>query len=209
VRVDIPTIDPLALQQILWPSVYFYSKQRDMIYSVRDNFETYVVAGNKLGKDFVSAFIVLWWFLSAIKMDLTCRIITTSVKDEHLDVLWGEIGRFVTTSEHPIMAADGGPLVVNYHEIRRASEMDAKNPLNYMKAQVSRKGEGLSGHHSETSLVVGDESSGLEDLTYEMSQGWMKRALWFGNPNPPYGKFWKDGIEAGDLLVPDYNKEAA
>lgn len=48
-KVDIPTIDPLALQQLLWPRVYFYSKQREMIYSVRDNFETYVVAGNKLG----------------------------------------------------------------------------------------------------------------------------------------------------------------
>lgn len=133
-------------------------------------------------------------------MGKTCRILTTSVKDEHLDVLWGEIGRFVTTSEHPLMAADGGPLVMNYHEIRRASEMGAKNPLNYLKAQVSRLGEGLAGHHSESSMIVGDESSGLDDVSYEMSQGWAKRMLWFGNPNY-CTNFWRKGIEEGDLLV--------
>jgi hypothetical protein len=209
--IYIPTIDPLAMQQLLWPSpdpgqiaspgrVYFYREQREVIYSVKDNFETYVVAGNQLGKDFVAAFIVLWWFLSAIKMNLTCRIITTSVKDEHLDVLWGEIGRFLSTSAHPLMAKDGGPLVVNHHEIRRASEVDAKNPLNYLKGQVSLKGEGLAGHHSEASLIVGDEASGLDDVCYSMAQGWMKRALFFGNPNP-CENFWKKGVEMGDLAA--------
>lgn len=42
-------LDPLAFAKEFWPSVYFYDKQREMIYSVRDNVETYVVAGNKLG----------------------------------------------------------------------------------------------------------------------------------------------------------------
>jgi hypothetical protein len=180
--------------------VVFYREQIETIYSVKDNFETYVVAGNQLGKDFVAAFIVLWWFLSALKMGYTCRIVTTSVKDEHLDVLWGEIGRFVATSAHPLMHKDGGPLVVNYHEIRLASEAYVKTPLSYIKGQVSKKGEGISGHHSEASLVVGDEASGLDDIVYEMAQGWFKRALWFGNPNN-CNNFWRKGVEAGDLAA--------
>jgi hypothetical protein len=56
------TIDPIRFQQELWPSteytdyggqqhpgVRFYSKQREIIYSVEDNVETLVPAGNKLG----------------------------------------------------------------------------------------------------------------------------------------------------------------
>src|SRR5437879_4923464 len=67
--------DPLFFAKLLWPDVKFYNKQREVIYSVRDNFETVVVAGHMLGKDFVTGFIVLWFFLTRHP----CRIITTSV----------------------------------------------------------------------------------------------------------------------------------
>lgn len=43
-------IDPLALKQMLWPHVYFYSQQREIIYAVEESVETYVKAGNKLGR---------------------------------------------------------------------------------------------------------------------------------------------------------------
>lgn len=41
--------DPLYFAHLCWPEVKFYDKQIEMIYSVRDNLETFVVAGNKLG----------------------------------------------------------------------------------------------------------------------------------------------------------------
>ena len=41
--------DPLWMARELWPSVYFYNKQREIIYSVVDNEETVVIAGNMLG----------------------------------------------------------------------------------------------------------------------------------------------------------------
>lgn len=41
--------DPLKLCSILWPDVRFYKEQEEIIYSVRDNDETYVPAGNMLG----------------------------------------------------------------------------------------------------------------------------------------------------------------
>lgn len=43
-------VDPLALKSVLWPSVTFYQKQLDIIYSVLHNDETFVVAGNMLGR---------------------------------------------------------------------------------------------------------------------------------------------------------------
>lgn len=41
--------DPLVVGKLLWPHVQMYAKQREVIYSIRDNVETFVVAGNKLG----------------------------------------------------------------------------------------------------------------------------------------------------------------
>lgn len=42
--------DPFAMASFLWPDVKFYSKQREVIRSVRDNDETFVSAGNMLGR---------------------------------------------------------------------------------------------------------------------------------------------------------------
>lgn len=41
--------DPMKMAHALWPEVMFYSKQREIICSVRDNIETYAPAGNMLG----------------------------------------------------------------------------------------------------------------------------------------------------------------
>lgn len=41
--------DPLQLGRILWPDVHFYDKQQEIVYSVWNNDETFVVAGNMLG----------------------------------------------------------------------------------------------------------------------------------------------------------------
>jgi hypothetical protein len=38
--------DPFAMVSFLWPDVKFYSRQREVIRSVRDNDETFVSAGN-------------------------------------------------------------------------------------------------------------------------------------------------------------------
>lgn len=200
-----PIIDEASLittrriKDALWPHVDFYDKQWEIIDSVEQNVETYVPAGNKLGKDFVTAFIVLVTFLKALKLGKTCRIVTTSVKEEHLDVLWGEVGRFVTTAEYPLLATKGGPLVMNNLEIRRVNERDSKNPLNYLKGMVAGSDmDAFAGHHADVTLAVGDEGSGLDDLVYNKFQGWAKRMLFIGNTNQCTNFFYRN-IRAGDL----------
>lgn len=44
-----PVVDPMRLKDELWPDVVFYRQQREIIYSVAENDETIVVAGNMLG----------------------------------------------------------------------------------------------------------------------------------------------------------------
>lgn len=197
-----PSIDPMALAMVLWPSKRVYDKQQEIVYSVEYNRETYVVAGNGLGKDWITAMICLNLFLRCIKAGLTCRIVNTSVAEHQLKVVWGEIGRFITDSVTPLMDSEGGPLRVNYMEIRRASEAGVKNPLNYLAGRVSEGEEGLSGHHADVTLFVADEASGVSDAAYRAAQGWAKRMLFIGNPFA-CDNFFKRGVEAGDLLMPD------
>lgn len=191
-------LDPIRLGNTLWPGIELYKEQREICYSVLENNETYVPSANMMGKDFTAAYLVLTIFLSCIKLGVGCRIITTSVKGEHLGVLWAEIGRLVMGSKYPLVADRGGPLILMHQEIRRADERESKNPANYLKAMVSETGEGLSGHHAEFTLLVGDESSAIPDLVYSAGQGWAKRFFFFGNPNDCQN-FFRKAIEAGDL----------
>ena len=140
-------------------------------------------------------------FLRCIKTGQSCRIVTTSVAEHHLKVLWGEVGRFIQTCAMPLVGGTG-PLAVNHMEVRRRGEVSAKNPLNYLVGRVSEHGEGLAGHHADVTLFVADEASGVANTSYEMAQGWAKRMLIFGNPNPCSREhFFRKGVEAGDLLA--------
>jgi len=202
--------EPLKFKDALWPEIQFHEKQVEEIHSVRDNVETYVHAGNMLGKDFVAAFIVWWFFVCFYKppvkgraIHTECRIVTTSVKDEHLDVLWAEITKFGVSSRMPLLDGLGGPFVLTHHELRHLSEKNlGNNPINYVKGMVSAsdRKESLQGHHARHNLFLIDEASGVPDWVYEMGQGWMKKMLAFGNPNP-CANWWFRGCKAGDLLA--------
>ena len=115
-------------------------------------------------------------------------------------VLWAEIARFALTAKYPLLVDKGGPLIMQHMEIRRASEREAKNPINYLVGMVSEKGEGLAGHHAEVTLVVVDEASSSEEQVYEHTQGWFKRLLGFGNAWD-CANWWRKGVEAGDLVT--------
>ncbi len=194
--------DPLVFHKVCWPSKTFYKEQVDIIRSVERDRETYVVAGNKLGKDYVAGFIPIWKFMYALMLGKTCKIITTSVKEEHLGVLWGEVGRWLTDSKVPLLSTKGGPLVLTDMEIRRAADLVGgnKQPFNYVRGQVANNLDAMSGHHSDMSGFIGDEASGLPDGYYEKAQGWASWMLMFGNPWH-CDNFWRRGIRAGDLVV--------
>lgn len=205
--------DPLGFMATWWPSLVAPGReglpedprdrlriapyQREIILSVRDNVETVVVAGNKLGKDWVAGFICVW----AFACHPVARIVTTSVAEHHLKVLWGEIGRWLATSYLPLLKARGGPLVELSQEVRRADEASSRNPLSYLVGRVcSGEGEGLAGHHAPYTLGVVDEASGVDDRAYEQMQGWMKRSLLIGNPNNcPESQFFRRMAEEGDI----------
>jgi hypothetical protein len=130
------------------------------------------------------------------------KLITTSVTDDHLDDLWGEIDRFIRLAAYPILTTDGGTLLYNHREIRRVVDGRIMKD-SYLKSEVSKTGGAATsraGHHADFAAITGDEASGLEDYVYEMAQGWAKRMLWIGNPNRCQN-FFRRGIRAGNLVA--------
>ncbi len=152
-------------------------------------------------KDFIGGFLALAYFL----IHPIVRVVTTSVKEAHLVVLWGEIGRFIQESKYPLEHNKGGPLIVNERKIRKMSVKTREiEKRSYVLGQVSERGEGMAGHHAPHTLCIIDEASGVDQVVYDMQQGWAKRLLVISNPNPTQNFFYK-AVEAGDLLVnPDY-----
>ena len=196
--------DPLKFAKYVWPDVVFYRQQREIIYSVRDNDETFVHAGNMLGKDFVAGFIALWFFLTRSP----CRVVTTSVDHLQLEgVLWGEIRRFINTSAVPLKHTEGGPLIVNHLHIRKIDSLKQVCGISYLVGRVAAKGEGMLGHHVAEmgdgiprTLFMADEASGVDDVSYQRAGTWCKRMLVIGNPYP-CDNFFKKKVKEGDLLA--------
>ena len=200
--------DPLRFGKFFWPDVNFYDKQRETIYSVRDNDETYVPAANKMGKDFVAAFICVWFFMTR----QPCRIVTTSAGADHLRVLWGEIGRFIQRSRVPLSSKEGGPLIVNHQDIRRVGRDGKMDQISYITGLVASHDNiaKMQGHHANPdtveaandgvprTLFLPDECSSVVDDYYTKAATWAKRVLAIGN-TWPCNNFFKRAIKGNPL----------
>lgn len=200
VAILMDVIDPVQFVALNWPEIVLYDKQREIMYSVRDNDETFVPAGNQLGKDFVSALIALWFFCSR----RPAKVVTTSVKGDQLnDVLWGEIRRLVESSKYEL------PIQFNHLRIRQRRENGTLVGNAELVGQVVKQGEALLGRHLARgkyglprTLCIFDEASGMETSAYESSDTWAHRKLVIGNCYP-CSNFFFNGVEGGDLKRPN------
>lgn len=189
-------IDPLKFIELVWPHVRLYDKQKEILYSVANNDETLVPAGNALGKDFVAALCALWFFCSR----RPARVVTTSVKHDQLnDVLWGEIRNFLQTA---VVAL---PIHYNHMKIRQVGRDGQFVPRAELVGQVVSKGESILGRHiprgpngEPTTLLLGDEISGMETSVWEKADTWAHRKLGIGNCYE-CENFFRHGVEEGDL----------
>ena len=202
-------IDPVQFVKLCWPSITLYDKQREVLYSLRDNDETIVPAANCMGKDFVTGLAVLWFFISRHP----CRVVTTSVDDTQLNaVLWGEIRRFIQTSEIGLSSVDGGPLVVNDQKIRKIVKGSICG-LSYILGRVaSDDGSGFLGHHIADvgdgvprTLFAADEASAVPDMYFDKALTWARRLLVIGNPYE-CENYFKRSVRKGTEYSADGNR---
>jgi len=185
--------DPIKFTAACWPDITLAEHQRDILISLRDNNETLVHAANEVGKDFVTAIAVLWFFCSR----RPARVITSSSGETQLkSILWSEIKQRIATSQIKF------PLKVDTLAIRWINEDGSIDPLSYIIGHVTKSVENFQGHHLPNDkprvMCVFDEASGVGDEYNEAADSWAHRKLTIGNPLNCLNFFYRD-CKKGDV----------
>lgn len=190
--------DPLGFKDLYWPGepyrdhqgmwrpkVEFAGYQRQIALSLRDNKETYVVSANRMGKDYISGFLILWFFLTRDP----CRILLTSTTADHLVVIEGEMGGFLASARYPLLDQHGGVLVRKHFFWRKNYDASGKSYI-IGKVAAPDSTEGMGGHHVASTdgiprtLLFADEASGINDANFDTARPWTHRVIAIGNAWP-------------------------
>ena len=158
---------------------FAWSKQREVIESVRDNQRTAVRSAHGLGKTRLAAYAVLW-FLNAYP---NSKVITTAPTWNQVEKqLWREIRAVYNKAQVPL----GGKLL--------QTELSMDDEWFAMGLSTDEP-ERFSGYHAENILVVFDEASGVSEEIYEAAEGYLTthggRMLLIGNPTQVSGQFYQ------------------
>lgn len=158
--------------------VFPWEKQKQILYSIRDNNNTCVASGHGVGKTFVSAVATLWFLFT----HENARIITTAPTNRQVEsILWAEIANLYKNSRVPL----GGRILKTALHISEkwfAMGLSTDDPDRFQ------------GHHAEHMLLIMDEAPGVDPKIYEAAQGILtqenSKSLLIGNPTSPSGPFF-------------------
>lgn len=157
-----------------------WSKQRDVLYSVRDHRRTAVKSGNTVGKSCVAAGVV-WAYLLLNKDSIV--ITTAPTWNQVEDVLWREIAG--------LRAHTKGTYEIPGQLNKTSFELGE----NWYAAGLStNEPERFLGRHSKTGkvLVVIDEAYGVAPEIWDsIERLHPDRILAIGNPDAPTGRFFE------------------
>lgn len=158
-----------------------WSKQVEILNSVRDHTRTAVRSCHGVGKTAVAAVVVLW-FLYCYP---NSRVVTTApIFKQVRELLWREIRARFAAAE-----LNGTPLggKINTTDLNVDKEwfavgLSTNDPIAFQ------------GHHAENMLFVADEASGVAQEIYDAAEGFLTsdhaRVLLIGNPNQTSGQFY-------------------
>lgn len=161
--------------------VALWSKQREIIESVRDNKRTAVKSCHQVGKSFVAALTVCWWL--ATHPPGSAFVVTTAPTFSQVrSILWREIGALHSRALLPGKC--------NQTEWSMNGQLVAigRKPSDHNQ-------HGMSGLHAEYMLAVIDEACGVNKMMFDAISTLVTDAngkqLAIGNPDTSDGEFFK------------------
>jgi hypothetical protein len=172
-----------GLHETLW------SKQREILVSVRDNKRTAVPACHAPGKSHLAARIVAWWVMS--QPAGTSQVVTTATSFRQVrNILWSHIRKLHATHQ-----LDGECLTVEW---KRHHTLAA---FGFAPAQYNETA--LQGVHAPNLLVVVDEAGGIShtigNALEALMTGANTRLLLLGNPPTDTENSWFEQACKSDL----------
>ena len=193
--------DPAGFAAHIWPGFQLADYQREILESVRDNNQTYVFSGHKMGKSLVAAMAALWFFTTRSP----ATVLVISASEQPLEqVMWAELRRLLTQAseklpfvEHKLRLrlpeTEGSRRFLPRHELIGCA---ADQPESLQGRNLPRQAGGLP-----TVLVVCEEASAIPDRFVESLLPQAHRWLAIGNPLCIDGWFY-NGCRAGDQQHP-------
>lgn len=186
-------------------SIDLWSKQREIIQSVRDNPQTAVHSCHETGKSFVAAITACWWL--DVHEPGEAFVVTTAPTQPQVEaILWREINR--------VHARAGLRGRTNLTEWYMGKELVAfgRKPSDYNTSA-------FQGVHARFFLVILDEACGIPkqlwDSASTLGANQHSRQLAIGNPDDPAGEFFDncqpgsgwDVIKIGCTDTPNFTGE--
>ncbi len=154
-----------------------WSRQLEVLESVRDHRRTAVRSGHGVGKSWTVARAALWWLYTRPR---SVVISTAPTERQVREVLWREIARACRNATMPL----GGKMLT--------SKIHLDDDWFAMGVSTD-EAERFQGFHSEHLLVVFDEAAGIPRRMWEAAEGMLSsagsRMLAVGNPTAPSGAF--------------------
>lgn len=170
--------DPIAWAQER-AGIELWSKQREIMESVRDNAQTGVASCHEVGKSFTAATVTAWWI--DVHPPGEAFVVTTAPSDKQVKaILWREINRL-----HSRIGLAGR---TNLSEWYIGKELVAfgRKPADYDPTA-------FQGLHARYMLVVLDEACGIPgelwDAASSLAANIHGRTLAIGNPDDEHSRF--------------------
>lgn len=162
--------------------ITLWSKQQEIIRSVRDNRRTAVQSGHGIGKSLTASVAASWWVDSHPPNETLVVTTAPSVKQVHA-ILWEEIRKIHSDAKLPgeVQISDNwkiGDRLVGF----------GRKPQDHDK-------DAFQGLHRKYLLVIIDEASGIDEWLWDAARnittGDNCRILAIGNPTDPSSYFRK------------------
>ncbi len=169
-----------------------WSKQEEILYSIRDNKRTSVRSCHGAGKTSVAAMAALW-HLFCFPASIVVTTAPSWHQVEHL--LWREIRSAHEAADHPRIGRIRGVKT----ELPPLGGMRFVTRLEiatnwYALGLSTDKPERFAGLHAEHLMLIVDEASGVDQAIFSAAEGFLTspgaRVLLIGNPTQLSGEFY-------------------
>jgi hypothetical protein len=162
-----------------------WSKQREILASVRDNRKTLVKSCHAVGKSWLSGRIAAWWL--DIWPTGTAFVVTSAPSGPQIKaILWREIGRAFTR----------GKLAGRVNQTEWFMKVDGKEEIvAFGRKPDDHDPAAFQGIHARRVLIIFDEANGIRGPLHEAAGSLMandeSKMLMIGNPDDPTGEYYE------------------
>lgn len=167
-----------------------WSKQRDILYSIRDNRFTSVPSCHAAGKSFIAARAALWWINT--HPPGTAKVVTTATTWRQVEnVLWMELRRAHARGKLPGRCNRTELLLPIVGSDESAASSEEIVAFGHRPADTDPTA--FQGIHERYVLVIFDEACGIPKALWDSAIGLVaneeSRFLVIGNPDDPLSEF--------------------